>query len=1527
MHLDSPSLLSEQLFQQAIAPTFLTAHPGMLISDVIALMSQARSTCTLTVSTDGFQDPTIQEIDPSCVLVMDQQRLIGIFTERDVVRLATLDKTWESTTVVEMMTYPVITIPEFATQDIFTALSIFRQHRIRHLPVLNEQGQPVGLLTPTGIRQLLRPIDLLRLRLVSEVMSRQVFQASATTSMMEVAQIMAEHCVSCVVITKHGNAASTSAMPNMPLGIITERDIVQFHALGLDFDIPAHQVMSSPLFCLKPEDSLWDAHQHMQRRHVRRLVVAEEGGNLCGIVTQTSLLSVLNPLEMYSLVDVLQEKIQQLETERITLLQDRNDFLEKQVRERTADLQKQAEYDRLLSRVTVQIHKTLDLQQILQITVSSIQQHLYADRVIVCQFTPGWDAQVVAEAISPGWPSLLQHTIQDPGFASTWVEPYSNGRIHVLTHVQRADLTPNHRDLLHQWQVQAHVVVPIVQSEQLWGLLIAQQCTAPRQWDPFEIEILQKLTTQLAIAIHQSDLHQRTQTELLERQKAEAALQQERNFASAILNAMGALVVVLDHQGRVTQFNQTCEQLTGYQATEICGHFIWEKVLAPEDLDSVRLVFDQLATGRFPNQYENYWITKDGYRRLIAWSNTALTAPDGTVEYIIATGLDVTNQRKTEEALRQSEQRYATLAKIAPVGIFRTDTEGQCLYINDRWSEIAGLSLEAAQGYGWAQGLHPDDREKVSAAWYLATQNSEPFRLEYRFQRADGSVSWVFGQSVAELDANGQIIGYIGTITDISARKRSETALKSIVEGTASVTGQDFFKALVRYITEALGVCHAIVSRRLSNGWLQVLAVWTNGQLQTTLTFDPTLLPCGLALQRGLYCCPRQLQQAFPDQPLLASLEAESYQGVALQNRLGEPIGTLCVLHDQPMEDPAHVEAILRVFAARATAELERQEAIESLEQLNQDLENRVEKRTTALRESEARFRLMADSAPVLLWMTDTTTRYTFFNQSWLDFTGRSLEEELRLGWAAGVHPDDYQQFREVYQSSFAARQSFQMEYRLQRYDGTYRWLLDTGTPRFSPDGSFEGYIGSCIDISDRQQAEVERTRLLDVLEASLNEIYIFDAETLHFKYVNQGALHNLGYTLAEMFQKTPIDLKPEMTEANFYAVIEPLLQYQQEKINFQTMHQRVDGSIYPVDVYLQLIKRSEERLFLAVVADITARRQSEQVLQRQLSAIEAAIDGIAILNPKNQYIYLNPAHLHLFGYETATELSNKTWHDLYSPEEVQRFEQEVFPVLGRDRHWQGEAIATRKDGSTFAEEVSLTLIDDGNLVCVCRDITDRKQAEAQLKASLHEKELLLKEIHHRVKNNLLVVASLLDWQTDYVQDSATRKIFEESQHRIYSMALIHEKLYQSQNLDRIDLGEYLGTLAEHLIHSFDLDPQKVQFHYRLEAIFLNIETATPCGLIVSELISNALEHAFKDGRPGKVWIETRENEAHQIIVSIRDNGVGIPESVDFRRTESLGLQLVCLLTKQIRGTIELLKEQGTEFRLTFSELDYRRRL
>jgi two-component sensor histidine kinase len=221
-------------------------------------------------------------------------------------------------------------------------------------------------------------------------------------------------------------------------------------------------------------------------------------------------------------------------------------------------------------------------------------------------------------------------------------------------------------------------------------------------------------------------------------------------------------------------------------------------------------------------------------------------------------------------------------------------------------------------------------------------------------------------------------------------------------------------------------------------------------------------------------------------------------------------------------------------------------------------------------------------------------------------------------------------------------------------------------------------------------------------------------------------------------------------------------------------------------------------------------------------------------------------------------------------------------------------------------------------LLSAARDVTERKRAEEKIRASLREKEVLLKEVHHRVKNNLQIISSLLYLQAKRTEHPGAVSALRESRARIKSMALIHERLYASPDLASVDMGNYTRSLVSDLRHSHMAEDGLVRLTLNIDDIPLGITEAIPCGLIINELVSNALKHAFPKGRQGEILIQLFRTDANQVTLTVSDNGIGFPEQMDFRKSPSLGLTLINSLVEQLGGTIELDRRGGTTFTITF---------
>jgi two-component sensor histidine kinase len=256
------------------------------------------------------------------------------------------------------------------------------------------------------------------------------------------------------------------------------------------------------------------------------------------------------------------------------------------------------------------------------------------------------------------------------------------------------------------------------------------------------------------------------------------------------------------------------------------------------------------------------------------------------------------------------------------------------------------------------------------------------------------------------------------------------------------------------------------------------------------------------------------------------------------------------------------------------------------------------------------------------------------------------------------------------------------------------------------------------------------------------------------------------------------------------------------------------------------------------------------------------------------------------------------------------------------------QILLKKRDGTFFIGSVSAVAVEDdeGNIKYydgIIEDITERKRIEERIKKDLKDKEVLLKEIHHRVKNNLQVISSLLNLQAQNLDDEKTLAIFKESKDRIRSMALVHENLYKSPDLGIIDFAEYVKSLANGLFRSYTADPNKIVLHLKIADVALSVDVAAPCGLIINELISNALKYAFPPSlkRKAKIEIALTIKKDNNIELVVKDNGVGIPENVDMGTVDSLGLFLVNILVKdQLGGSLEIVREEGTAFHIRFKK-------
>jgi len=474
-----------------------------------------------------------------------------------------------------------------------------------------------------------------------------------------------------------------------------------------------------------------------------------------------------------------------------------------------------------------------------------------------------------------------------------------------------------------------------------------------------------------------------------------------------------------------------------------------------------------------------------------------------------------------------------------------------------------------------------------------------------------------------------------------------------------------------------------------------------------------------------------------------------------------------------------------------------------------------------------------------------------------------------------------------------------------------------------------------------------ERTRMEEMLRQSQREVstlldslpaYVFfkDSKSVYMS-ANKKFSDAVGFSKREIVRKTDYDfysrdraIKLRGDDARVIMTGEPLY------VGEETV---VEGG-KTVTVATRKVPLKNERGsvvgLIGVGFDVTEIKQGQKALreseERFRNVFTQSPIGIQIYDPECKLIEMNDSCMHILGVEIVDEAKKfKLFEEPMMTEEIKeriesretvRFEAQFNFSLLREKM----LMETSRSGNCYLDCLVSPLggedDEDQRLLVLMQDVTERRVAEERIRLSLKEKEVLLKEVHHRVKNNLQIISSLLNLQSKYIKDDQALEMFKESRNRIRSMTLIHEKLYRSKDLANLDVAEYIQNLSSNLFRSYSAG--RVNLKTQVDDILLGIDTAIPCGLIINELVSNSLKHAFPD-KQGEILVNLHRDDG-KFTLTVSDNGVGFPEHVDFRNTDSLGLQLVCTLTDQLDGAIELNRTGGTEFKITFGEIKYKER-
>lgn len=749
-------------------------------------------------------------------------------------------------------------------------------------------------------------------------------------------------------------------------------------------------------------------------------------------------------------------------------------------------------------------------------------------------------------------------------------------------------------------------------------------------------------------------------------------------------------------------------------------------------------------------------------------------------------------QRAAEEALRRSEQQLRLVTDHASVYLAHCDREGRFLFVNEPYARRFGLRPEAIVGRRIPEVLGEAAYEPIKGHVELAlTGRAVEYEVEVPYDRIGPRV--IHCRYSPEMDEHGHVRGLVAVIEDVTDRKQSEECFRHVVEAAP----------------------HGMVVVGFDG-----TIVLANAQMEKTFAYAP-----GELIGRSIdLLVPQKLRDQHP------ALRAKFFA-----NPQARAMGTTKELLGQ-RKDGSEVAVEIGLTPIRMGRGLFVLASVIDITQRHRSEE--------ALRASEARLRELADAMPQIVWTARPDGRTDYWNRRWHEFSGLPPATDGNDDyWLAILHPDDRRRCLETWYQAVQSGEPYQIEYRFRdRRTGGYRWHLGRALPVKDGAGRVVRWYGTCTDIDDTK-------RLQNALRES-KEHYRAVAETLpcliwsnlpdgHNDFLNRRWLEYTGLTV-------------EQSRGNGWAVV-----------------------IHPDDLG-RTLDRWARSLATGELYSIEYRLRRADGAYRWFLA-----QGLPLRDADGEIV-------HWFGACTDIE-------DQKCAEEALHHE-----VLQRQ-----------------AAEAELRRARDGLEDTVRQRTTELVALNGRLQQSLAEKEVLLREVHHRVKNNLQVISSLLQLQARHADGPASAAMFRESQDRVRSMVLVHEQLYRAPDLARVDFAGYLHSLAASLFRNYRVDQSRVKLALDLQPVPLPIDAAVPCGLVVNELVSNALKHAFRDGRGGTITLGLEARD-EQIVLSVCDDGVGLPSAIDFKRARSFGLSLVAALADQLHGVVRTNGEAGTQVEIIF---------
>ncbi|MGD8353795.1 MAG: PAS domain S-box protein, partial [Pseudomonadota bacterium] len=588
-----------------------------------------------------------------------------------------------------------------------------------------------------------------------------------------------------------------------------------------------------------------------------------------------------------------------------------------------------------------------------------------------------------------------------------------------------------------------------------------------------------------------------------------------------------------------------------------------------------------------------------------------------------------------------------------------------------------------------------------------------------------------------------------------------------------------------------------------------------------------------------------------------------------------------------------------------------------------------------ALEEREEQYRHLFEHNPMPMFIIEPETlRIINVNMATLNRYGYDKKEILKMTLRDIRPPEDVEGTVQRIKSMTGPVVKYGVSRHLTK-DGELMFM-DISSHEIQYEGK-KARLALCSEItaqvSARKALEESELKFRSIVESSPMGLHMYrldEDDNLILTDANPAADRILGIEHRPFMGSKIEDVFPGVGDSDLPVRLREVCSsgspWSNEQFNYKD--QQIEGAF---EVYaFQTGQRTAAVLFL----DVTEKKRAEEAIAESEEKFRLAFitspDSVNINKFENgEFVDINEGFSQIMGYDREEVIGRTTieldiWDDIKDRERL-------IEALKQDGYaYNLEARFRAKNGDIGIGLMSAKIINlkgEMHILSITRDITDLKntqnallRSEEQLKASLVEKEMLLREIHHRVKNNLQVISGLLDLQAHHIRDPVDRELYKDSQNRVITMALIHEALYQSTNLSQVDFAEYIRNLCENLMVSYGADRNRIKLEIEAEKTEMVVDTAIPCGLIINELITNALKHAFPGDRRGTISLTFRRMRNRNYLLVVSDDGVGIPRDMDINDTSTLGMQLVSALTGQLGGTLKVRRSAGTGFTIKFRE-------